>query len=240
MALIRLRIELGAGAEYLTPKVIHGALSAMLRGDALSDAAHAGDAPPVFSPWLVGRTLRVGFLSDGPAGRVWRALDGGSLPTVPPVPVLGVSVEAGHPWTALIPAEETNRPIWVEVRFVSPVSFRHTGTDLPLPVPDLILASLARSWRAYADVPLPGDPAGVSLVSIRGESVVHELGQAGLARIGFTGEARYCIEVGRGQKAARALFSLASFAGVGQKAAWGMGRIFAREQVLRLRSVWAG
>lgn len=226
MALIRLRVDLGDGAPHLTPKAIHGAISAMLRGDPLADAAHAGERPPVFSPWLDGHTLRIGLLADAPATCVWRHLEGGPFPSVPAVGVRGVCVEAGAPWATLVPPSESRLPTYFDLTLATPLSFRHAGADLPLPLPDLILGSLARSWRAYADMPLPAEVESgvVHLVEVRGESVVHRLGAPVLWRTGFVGHARIRVDPGPAHTAACALLALTPYTGVGQKAAWGMGR----------------
>jgi len=225
MALVRLRATLARPCTA-TPRDVHGAVSNLLRG--LGDAAHDGEAPALFTPSLHGTTLDIGFLKDEAASQVWMALEAkGVFDAGERIGVRGLEVVEACPWAALVPGP-TRGPVYVEAEFCSPLSFRRGGRDLPLPDPDLLLQILARAWRYYANIPLPDDLPAITLASVSGSSGLARLGP-GIFRLGFTGKAVYRIPASPQQARIRALFGLTRFTGVGQKVAWGMGHVFARD-----------
>ena len=83
--------------------------------------------------------------------------------------VLGFSTASeDHPWAGEISLQElTERHLlsprapyrWM-LHLASPTAFRLEGTHLPFPLPDRLVSSWLRRWRAFGTVPIPEDLVG--------------------------------------------------------------------------------
>lgn len=144
-----------------------------------------------------------------------------------------------HPWAGAATYEglaapallrATGGPSRWTLEFASPVTFRRSGVNLPLPMPELVFGSLLDRWNALAPLALPDETRrfaqeclAVSRFQLR--SAV-EPTKNGALQIGALGRASYtavnrdrywtaCVDV---------LARFAFFSGVGAGTARGLGR----------------
>jgi CRISPR-associated endoribonuclease Cas6 len=118
-----------------------------------------------------------------------------------------------------IPVQNT-----IKLQFLSPTSFKQSGTIQPFPLPDLVFNGLLRRWNYFA-------PAQLKFPEIKWNSFVcafqlrtHALKLEGGAEIGSQGWVMYRFPDSESAKIATVLAHFAHFAGVGRKTTMGMGQ----------------
>jgi CRISPR-associated endoribonuclease Cas6 len=146
--------------------------------------------------------------------------------SIPPAPAprVGVCRPAD-----LLAAAGTSRDI--TLAFLSPTAFKRDKQHLLFPQPWNVFGSLARSWTAFADLPLVADLAAfyeneVAVSRHRLETQVIPGGKFQL--IGFIGECTFRLPARADNEMVRHLNALADFAmyaGVGMKTTQGMGQV---------------
>jgi CRISPR-associated endoribonuclease Cas6 len=126
-------------------------------------------------------------------------------------------------------------PAEVQLRFVTPTTFRSEGRAIPLPLPGLVFGSLAERWNAYAPAGVPAELRSVveqQVVVARYRLQTAAVSLAGGTHIGFTGTCSYRV-VPPDPYWARVCWLLgvyAAWAGVGAKTALGLGQARCRPQ----------
>lgn len=141
-------------------------------------------------------------------------------------------------YTRLTAAPPTRK---VAVSFVSPAYVNQGGRQLPLPVPELLLAGLARRWEAFSPHPLPGSALTEALESAH--LARHDIrsavtGAGSSRRTGFVGQAVFGLSTRASRRAQRVfttLWSFAAFAGVGAQTTHGLGHVRVRIEDESLR-----
>ncbi|MFN6569871.1 CRISPR system precrRNA processing endoribonuclease RAMP protein Cas6 [Dendronalium sp. ChiSLP03b] len=118
-----------------------------------------------------------------------------------------------------IPVQNT-----IKLQFLSPTSFKQSGTVQPFPLPDLVFNGLLRRWNHFA-------PSQLKFPEIKWNSLVsafelktHALKLEGGAEIGSEGWVIYRFSDSESAKIATVLAHFAHFAGVGRKTTMGMGQ----------------
>lgn len=169
-----------------------------------------------------------------------------------PFQVLGATTHPRrHGWAGRISWDELvgagvrragNRHL--RLQFHSPTSFRDGHHNLPLPLPHLVVGSLAAQWRACAPAPLVGFidalvPAGASQADgaaalerqiriARHRIETRLLAFPDYRRVGFSGAVDFELAPGippAAAAAAQTLACLAQYAGIGDKTTMGMGQV---------------
>lgn len=143
------------------------------------------------------------------------------------------------PWAGSTSYEELARPLlerpaelparW-ELGFVSPVTFRRRGLNMPLPLPELVFGSLLEKWNGFAPIALPEEARryaeeclAVSRYELR---TAASPTSGGALQIGAVGRCTY-IAAHRDrywQACITALARLAFYSGVGAGATRGFGQ----------------
>lgn len=124
----------------------------------------------------------------------------------------------------------------VMLRFTSPVTFRRSGVNVPLPDPLLVYQSLWQKWQAFSDEPVPEKifeemMSSVAVSALDGHTRVWKFPRYKMT--GFVGVVGYELVKPVSDEAERlfgALSGLAFFAGVGYKTTMGMGQCRIVEQ----------
>jgi CRISPR-associated endoribonuclease Cas6 len=113
----------------------------------------------------------------------------------------------------------------IELRFLSPTSFKQGRLVQPFPLPELVFAGLLRRWNLFA-------PEALHFPSVTWQGLVsafnlktHALKMEGGAEIGSVGWVRYRFPDPEQAKIAAILAHFACFAGVGRKTTMGMGQV---------------
>ncbi|MDH7602472.1 MAG: CRISPR system precrRNA processing endoribonuclease RAMP protein Cas6 [Armatimonadota bacterium] len=118
----------------------------------------------------------------------------------------------------------------VMLRFTSPVTFRRSGVNVPLPEPTLVYQSLWQKWQAFSDVPISESVfeqmvRAMAVNALDGHTRVWKFPRYKMT--GFVGVVGYELVNKVSEDAAR-LFSglseLAFYSGVGYKTTMGMGQ----------------
>jgi CRISPR-associated endoribonuclease Cas6 len=113
----------------------------------------------------------------------------------------------------------------IQLKFLSPTSFKHVNTIQAFPLPELVFGSLWRRWQIFAPphLQLPSyDWAGwVAAYDLRTEV----LKLKGGIEIGAQGWANYQFMDAELTQAANMLAHFAQYAGIGRKTTMGMGQI---------------
>lgn len=116
----------------------------------------------------------------------------------------------------------------VNLDFLSPTLFRRSGQSLVLPLPELVFASLLRTWNAFSPLQLPPyetvDLQTLMIAQHRLHTRMTDFGSYRL--VGFLGEVRYLIPRDTPalfRHAINCLADYAFFAGVGYRTTMGMG-----------------
>ena len=119
----------------------------------------------------------------------------------------------------------------VELRFLSPTTFRRGNLDHPLPEPDLIFKGLIRKWQRFSDFKIDMDLRGVvkEKIAVAGAWIgTTRVNLSGFGWVGgFTGKVILSFEESD-EKILRWLNALArfgEFAGVGRKTTMGFGAV---------------
>ncbi|MBM7865804.1 CRISPR-associated endoribonuclease Cas6 [Heliobacterium gestii] len=120
---------------------------------------------------------------------------------------------------------ECHNPI--HVRFLTPTSFRQRGTQVVLPIPELVFGSLLRRWNQYSPMPFPESLAEeFAAIRIRKHNIRTELYRFDRYKIiGFAGDVVF--EFATTNPVTPILFNalarFAEYSGVGYKSTMGMG-----------------
>lgn len=155
-----------------------------------------------------------------------------------PFAVEGATVDPAHDpwarsatWTELLALDQIGRdapPSRVSLHFVAPTTFRSSGRNIPLPLPELVVGSLLDRWNAVAPLPLPPDLrrfAAESLVLDRYRLESVRVAAFGGRETAFTGRCTY-VATKRDRyflHCCAALWRFSFFSGVGAKASMGFG-----------------
>jgi CRISPR-associated endoribonuclease Cas6 len=171
--------------------------------------------------------------------------------------VESVAAQRGeHPWVGQTTYADLLRhytradpPDSLTLHFAAPTGFHSKGTNMPLPVPDLVFGSLLSRWNAFGPAALPD----LLTDFVEQQVVVHRYETAtrmprfkqGSIQVGFVGEVMYTLLkrnpslskhnptlaerlAAEGESLARALHLLAAFgfySGIGIKTTTGMGMV---------------
>lgn len=115
----------------------------------------------------------------------------------------------------------------LRLRFHSPTTFHQQDRHLPLPLPQLVFASLAERWNAFAPVCLaPEVVRGFQHLLVGAYDLRTRLVDTGQGKlVGFLGWCEFRTEMAEPavQAAATVLAAFATYAGVGHKTAMGLG-----------------
>ncbi|MFW6638522.1 CRISPR system precrRNA processing endoribonuclease RAMP protein Cas6 [Nocardiopsis algeriensis] len=157
------------------------------------------------------------------------------------VPHLATPVALGSHTTRLILAERRAEPYTrlaaappatkVHVEFSTPAYVNQGGRQLPLPVPELLLAGLARRWDAFSPHPLPPGAVAETVESAhlaRHDIRTRPVGSGRHQRTGFVGSAVLALPSRASRPAQRAftaLWGFAAYAGVGAQTTHGLGYV---------------
>jgi len=178
-------------------------------------------------------------------GRLTEFLVGLDLECTGPIPLLGCEFVPGrlrtdardHRWArletfeALLARSGERQAGRIAILFASPTTFRSGPESIPLPLPRLVLRSLAAKWSAFGPAPL--DPRLLDEASRALRLARYSLSTALLEfpdyrLVGFEGRCEFLLDGADGEAAqiARGLLALAFFAGVGYKTMMGMGQVW--------------
>ena len=157
------------------------------------------------------------------------------------------STAQAHPWAgrdsyeamaARFAAPETPVASSLRLQFDSPTTFSQSGSDLPLPLPRLVVGSLVRKWRRHAPLSLQdlfdgweAEQDDLPLLLKRYQLNTEKLAFAdgyGGHRVGFVGEAEFMFPEEASENKRRLLQLLgrfAFFAGIGYQTTRGMGQV---------------
>jgi CRISPR-associated endoribonuclease Cas6 len=113
----------------------------------------------------------------------------------------------------------------IELKFLSPTSFKQNQNIQPFPLPDLVFNSLLRRWNRFA-------PAELQFPQVEWQGLVsafelktHALKMEAGAEIGTVGWVKYRFPDSEQARIATILANFAVFSGVGRKTAMGMGQV---------------
>ncbi len=119
----------------------------------------------------------------------------------------------------------------IELRFMSPTSFRRGKLDHPLPEPELIFKGLIRKWQRFSDIKIDVDLREVirERIAVAGAWIgTKRVNLSGFGWIGgFTGRVALSLEEKEEKvlKWLNALARFSEFAGVGRKTTMGFGAV---------------
>ncbi len=138
--------------------------------------------------------------------------------------------------------QATESPVWLNLHFHSPTTFRSNRLEVPLPLPSLVFGSLIHAWDTFSALPLPlhlGDFIRNQVVLSRHQVATQRVAYSKhRSHVGFTGRVQFAIRAlpagvptvlsqAEQTSAVRLLGALsryAYFAGVGIRTAAGMGQ----------------
>jgi CRISPR-associated endoribonuclease Cas6 len=227
---------------------------------ALADALHRGQARRPYTvsiprgdvgdPWL--RITSVSpDLSATLAQVILPDLKGSIVLAGTEIEIASVNTEA-HPWSGRSDFETLARQAFesvpdrlhVYLEFATPTTFHRQEIAVPLPLPELVYASLIRAWDDLSPVPLPVPLLDFveQFVGLAGFRLSTRIVQFGTneRHVGFMGSARY-ISVPRDKtgltldeyrqriQAIDLLTRFAFYTGIGARTAVGMGQVRAHE-----------
>ena len=113
----------------------------------------------------------------------------------------------------------------INLKFISPTSFKHNGCIQPFPLPELVFSNLLRRWNSFA-------PAEYHFPKVewRGMTAAYDLKteviKKEVTEIGSVGWVKYEFKDKEQARIATILANFANFSGVGRKTALGMGRVY--------------
>jgi len=113
----------------------------------------------------------------------------------------------------------------IELRFLSPTSFKQSQGIQTFPLPELVFGSLWRRWNAFAPEELRFSEVEWQGLVAAYELKTYALKMEGGAEIGAQGWVRYRFREPEQIKMATILSHFAFFSGVGRKTSMGMGQI---------------
>jgi CRISPR-associated endoribonuclease Cas6 len=113
----------------------------------------------------------------------------------------------------------------IELKFLSPTSFKQKQCIQPFPLPELVFNSLLRKWNHFAPVELHfSEIEWTGLVSAY-DLKTHALRLEGGAEIGCQGWVKYLFLDSEQARIASILANFAFYSGVGRKTTMGMGQV---------------
>lgn len=117
----------------------------------------------------------------------------------------------------------------VELRFLTPTSFRQVGTQVVLPLPELVFGSLLHKWNNNSEIPFPQEIySDLNSIRITKHSIKTSLCHFDSYKIiGFTGEVAFVASAKNPlfSMFINALAQLAEYSGVGYKSTMGLGEV---------------
>ncbi|MDH6088459.1 CRISPR system precrRNA processing endoribonuclease RAMP protein Cas6 [Umezakia ovalisporum] len=116
----------------------------------------------------------------------------------------------------------------IELKFLSPTSFKQRGFIQPFPLPELVFNSLLRRWNIFAPPELHFPKVEWNALISAFELKTHALKMEGGPEIGVEGWVKYRFLEPEQARIGTILAHFANFAGVGRKTAMGMGRVVIR------------
>jgi CRISPR-associated endoribonuclease Cas6 len=179
--------------------------------------------------------LRITLLDDALEPLLTRALAPGTLLQLGTL-ACTVGEPVAHPASERVTYAElvakldpgTPLPHRLRLRFRSPTTFHQGNRHLPLPLPQLVFASLAERWNAHAPLHLaPEVVRGFERLWVGAYQLETRLVDTGQGKlVGFLGWCQYQLEGAEPlvRAAAATLAAFAPFAGVGHKTAMGLGQ----------------
>lgn len=134
-------------------------------------------------------------------------------------------------WHDLLASDDASSPpVRFRLRFLAPTTFRSSGRNTPLPLPELVIGSLLDRWNCAAPTALPGDLrrfAADHLLIGRYDLRSLWIAVFNAGETAFTGFCTY--RATRSEQPylqfCGALMRLAEFSGVGAKASMGFGLV---------------
>ncbi|MUH01369.1 CRISPR system precrRNA processing endoribonuclease RAMP protein Cas6 [Scytonema sp. UIC 10036] len=121
---------------------------------------------------------------------------------------------------AQLPAQNT-----IDLRFLSPTSFKQVKNVQPFPLPDLVFNGLLRRWNVFAPEALKFPKVEWNVIISGYELKTYAMKMEGGAEIGAEGLVRYKFADSEQARIATILAHFAIFAGIGRKTAMGMGQV---------------
>jgi CRISPR-associated endoribonuclease Cas6 len=113
----------------------------------------------------------------------------------------------------------------INIKFLSPTSFKQKNSIQTFPLPELVFNSLLRKWNHFAPEELHfPEVEWTGLVSAF-DLKTHALRLEGGAEIGCQGLVKYCFKDNEQARIASILANFAFYAGVGRKTTMGMGQV---------------
>lgn len=208
------------------PTHLHAAACALLES---STEDHAAQTKP-FTAALTGQRLTLGWLDEATSPDLPSRLReplylGGHTATAT------LTDQRFEAYTRVASAPPTRR---AAISFDSPTYVNQGRRQLPLPVPELLLAGLARRWEVFSPQPLP--PSALTEAVESAHLVRHDIrttaaGSGAHQRTGFVGRAVFGLPTRvsrRAQRVFAALWSFAAFSGVGAQTTHGLGHVRVR------------
>lgn len=118
-------------------------------------------------------------------------------------------------------------------KLLTPLSFRHNGRQITFPSPELVFASLLKTWNAFSNVKIPEETEEIfGRIAVSRYDLHTELWNFSRYKIfGCRGKITYNFDKGFSNdeiKILNALCELGNFSGVGYKRTMGMGMVDVR------------
>lgn len=117
----------------------------------------------------------------------------------------------------------------ISMDIISPLTFRHKGINLPLPLPELVLSSALNIWNHFSKINIPDVIISKDNIPIcigRYELKTELINFSQYTLYGCRGYVEYNLKKETDDKYKnyiRALFSLSGYSGIGYKRSMGMG-----------------
>ena len=134
------------------------------------------------------------------------------------------------PYSSLMEIEEI--PSKVELKFLSPTTFRRNKVDLPFPLPELLFKGLVKRWLAFSNIPIEVDLRSyydqieVEKYDLKTQKV--EFSNSGKLTT-FVGEVVYNLSKVENRESLKWFYILLTFSiwsGVGRKTTMGLGKVY--------------
>ena len=117
-----------------------------------------------------------------------------------------------------------------ECEIITPLTFRHNGMNIPLPLPELFFSSLLSIWNTFSPIKIPNNiKEKFSRIAISMCRIKTEIWRFSEYKIvGSKGRVRYIVGSNFNEdelKFLNALFAFSNISGVGYKRTMGMGMV---------------
>jgi CRISPR-associated endoribonuclease Cas6 len=113
----------------------------------------------------------------------------------------------------------------IELKFLSPTSFKQKQGIQSFPLPDLVFSSLLKKWNFFAPEELRFPEVEWKGLVSAFDLKTHALKLEGGPEIGCQGWVKYCFKDSEQARIASILANFAFFSGVGRKTTMGMGQV---------------